>query len=163
MVPGVLSLGVKRPGREADHSSPSSSEIKEWVELYLHSSNTPPWRGGQLKHRDNFTFHCGSEEAENFGSSQEEVGIKRGQFDKQWSIDQNQEAENARPLLQNASNNMVPWQSPAISAQFTAIHRVVKQVGRAIKINWGHQVVFCWTLWRFFGCEEKPEADTLTN
>jgi hypothetical protein len=54
---GSLSLGVKRPGREADHSSPSSAEVKEWVELYLHSSNTPPWRGAQLKHRDNFTFH----------------------------------------------------------------------------------------------------------
>jgi hypothetical protein len=24
-------------------------------ELYLHSSNTPPWHGAQLKHRD-FTF-----------------------------------------------------------------------------------------------------------
>jgi hypothetical protein len=34
---GTLSLGVKRPEREADHSSPSSAEIKEWVELYLHS------------------------------------------------------------------------------------------------------------------------------
>jgi hypothetical protein len=32
-----LSLGVKRPGREADHSPPSSAEVKEWVELYLHS------------------------------------------------------------------------------------------------------------------------------
>jgi hypothetical protein len=29
---------------------------KEWVELYLYSLNTPPWRGAQLKHRDNFTF-----------------------------------------------------------------------------------------------------------
>jgi hypothetical protein len=28
-VPGALSLGVKRPGREADHSSPSSAEVKE--------------------------------------------------------------------------------------------------------------------------------------
>jgi hypothetical protein len=28
-VPGALSLGVKRPGREADHSPPSSAEIKE--------------------------------------------------------------------------------------------------------------------------------------
>jgi hypothetical protein len=28
MVPGTLSLGVKRPGREADHSPPSSSEVK---------------------------------------------------------------------------------------------------------------------------------------
>jgi hypothetical protein len=26
------------------------------VELYLHSPNTPSWRGAQLKHRDNFTF-----------------------------------------------------------------------------------------------------------
>jgi hypothetical protein len=26
------------------------------VELYLHSPNTPPWRGAQFKHRDNFTF-----------------------------------------------------------------------------------------------------------
>jgi hypothetical protein len=36
-VPGTLSLGVKRPGREADHSPTSSAEVKEWVELYLHS------------------------------------------------------------------------------------------------------------------------------
>jgi hypothetical protein len=36
-VSGALSLGVKRPGREADHSPPSSSEVKECVELYLHS------------------------------------------------------------------------------------------------------------------------------
>jgi hypothetical protein len=27
------------------------------MELYLHSSNTPSWRGAQLKHRDNFTFY----------------------------------------------------------------------------------------------------------
>jgi len=47
-------LGVKRPGLEADHSLPSSTEIKECVELYLHSSNTPSWRCAQLKHRDNF-------------------------------------------------------------------------------------------------------------
>jgi hypothetical protein len=30
-------LGVKRLGRETDHSPPSSAEVKEWVELYLHS------------------------------------------------------------------------------------------------------------------------------
>jgi hypothetical protein len=36
-VPGALSLGVKRRGREADHSPPSSAEVKECVELYLHS------------------------------------------------------------------------------------------------------------------------------
>jgi hypothetical protein len=28
-VPGALSLGVKRPEREADHSPPSSAEVKE--------------------------------------------------------------------------------------------------------------------------------------
>jgi hypothetical protein len=28
-VPGALSLGVKRPGREADRSLPSSAEVKE--------------------------------------------------------------------------------------------------------------------------------------
>jgi hypothetical protein len=35
-------------GREADHSPPSSAEVKEWVELYLHYRNTPSWRGAQL-------------------------------------------------------------------------------------------------------------------
>jgi hypothetical protein len=30
-------LGVKRPGREADHSPPSRAEVKEWVELHIHS------------------------------------------------------------------------------------------------------------------------------
>jgi hypothetical protein len=33
----ALSLGVKRPGREADHSPPQSAEAKECVEPYLHS------------------------------------------------------------------------------------------------------------------------------
>jgi hypothetical protein len=47
--PGALSLGVKRPGCEADHSPPTSAEVKEWVELYLHSPNTPTWRGAKIK------------------------------------------------------------------------------------------------------------------
>jgi hypothetical protein len=42
-------LGVKRPGREADHSPSSSAEVKECAELNLHSYNTPSWRGAQLK------------------------------------------------------------------------------------------------------------------
>jgi hypothetical protein len=54
---GALSLGVKLPGREDDHSPPSSAEVKEWEELYLHSPSTPSWRGAQLKQRDNFTFN----------------------------------------------------------------------------------------------------------
>jgi hypothetical protein len=56
-VPGALFLGVKQPGREADHSTPSSAEVKECVELYLHSS--VQIHGVVLsskKHRDNFTF-----------------------------------------------------------------------------------------------------------
>jgi hypothetical protein len=56
-VPRVLSLGVKRLGREADHSPPSSAEVKERVEVYLHSPNTPSLRGAQLKQRDSFTFY----------------------------------------------------------------------------------------------------------
>jgi hypothetical protein len=56
-VPGALSLGVKRPRREAHHSPPSSVEVEECVELYLHSPNTPSWRGAWLKHRNNFTFY----------------------------------------------------------------------------------------------------------
>jgi hypothetical protein len=57
LVRGALSLVVKRPGREADHSPSSSAEVKEWVEIYLHSPNMPSWRGAQLKHRENFTFY----------------------------------------------------------------------------------------------------------
>jgi hypothetical protein len=53
---GASALGVKRPGREAENSPPSSAKVKEWVELYLHSPSTPSWGGAQLKHRDNFTF-----------------------------------------------------------------------------------------------------------
>jgi hypothetical protein len=38
-VPGTFSLELKWPGSEADHSPPPSAEVKEWVELYLHSPN----------------------------------------------------------------------------------------------------------------------------
>jgi hypothetical protein len=48
-VPGALSLGIKRPECETDHSPPPSAEVKEYAELYLHSSSTPSWRGAQLK------------------------------------------------------------------------------------------------------------------
>jgi hypothetical protein len=48
-VSGTFSLGVKRLGREADHSPPSSAEVKECVDLYFHSHSTPSWRGSQLK------------------------------------------------------------------------------------------------------------------
>jgi hypothetical protein len=35
----ALFLGLKWPGREADHSPPSGAEVKECVELYLYSPN----------------------------------------------------------------------------------------------------------------------------
>jgi hypothetical protein len=38
-----LSRGVKRPGRDIDHPSSSIAEVKERVELYLHSSSGPSW------------------------------------------------------------------------------------------------------------------------
>jgi hypothetical protein len=38
-------LGSKaRPGRDADHSSPSSAEVVNEYELYLLSPQAPPWR-----------------------------------------------------------------------------------------------------------------------
>jgi hypothetical protein len=55
-VPGTLSLGVKQSEREADHLPPSSAEVKECMELYLHSSDTPSRRSAQLKHGDNFAL-----------------------------------------------------------------------------------------------------------
>jgi hypothetical protein len=56
-VPGALSMGVKWPGRESDHSPPSSAKVKGCVQLYLHSPDTPSWRRAQLKRRDNLTLH----------------------------------------------------------------------------------------------------------
>jgi hypothetical protein len=54
-VPGALSLGVKRPEHEVDHSPPSSAEVKNaWsytsIPLYVFMA----WC--LVKHRDNFTF-----------------------------------------------------------------------------------------------------------
>jgi hypothetical protein len=48
-VKGALSLRVKRPGSEVDHSPPFSAEVKECI--------THSWLGAKLKHRDKFTFN----------------------------------------------------------------------------------------------------------
>jgi hypothetical protein len=56
-VPAALSLGVTRQEREADRSPPFSAEVKEYMELYLHSPNTSSWCGAKRKHRSNFTFY----------------------------------------------------------------------------------------------------------
>jgi len=48
---------VKRSNYEAPHyATPISAEVRELVDLYLHSPNTPPWCGSQLKHRDNLPY-----------------------------------------------------------------------------------------------------------
>jgi hypothetical protein len=47
---------VKQRGRETNHSTSIQCRGQEYVDLYLHSPNTPSWRGDQLKRRDNFTF-----------------------------------------------------------------------------------------------------------
>jgi hypothetical protein len=36
--------GKARPGRDADHSPPSSAEFKNKFELYLLALQVPPWR-----------------------------------------------------------------------------------------------------------------------
>jgi hypothetical protein len=46
---GVLSSEAKRPGREADHSPPSTAEIKMWSDTF-----TPPY----VFNRNNFTCSC---------------------------------------------------------------------------------------------------------
>ena len=41
---GTVSFpGVKRPGRSVDHTSPSSAEVNERVELCLYSASGPTW------------------------------------------------------------------------------------------------------------------------
>jgi len=47
----VFSLGVKRPGRKADHSSPPRAEVKN---AYTSPYDFMAWC--LVKHRDNFTF-----------------------------------------------------------------------------------------------------------
>jgi hypothetical protein len=43
-VPGVLSSGVKRPAREADHLPPSSAEVMDGGGIPS-LPHTSPWRG----------------------------------------------------------------------------------------------------------------------
>jgi hypothetical protein len=54
-VPGVLSLGVKRPDREADHSPPSSTDVKNaWSYTSTPQYVFMAWY--LVKHRVNFTL-----------------------------------------------------------------------------------------------------------
>jgi hypothetical protein len=55
-VPGALNLGEKRPGREADHSPPSSAEVKNaWSYTSTPQYVFMAWC--LVKHRDNFNFY----------------------------------------------------------------------------------------------------------
>jgi hypothetical protein len=38
---GVLSLAIKQPGHEADHSPPASTKGQEYMDLYIHSPIDP--------------------------------------------------------------------------------------------------------------------------
>jgi hypothetical protein len=54
-VAGALSLGVKRPGRETDHSPPSTAEVKNaWSYTSAPQYVFMAWC--LVKHRGNFTF-----------------------------------------------------------------------------------------------------------
>jgi hypothetical protein len=54
-VTGALFLGVKRPWREADHSPPSSAEVKiTWSYTFIPKYVFMAWC--LVKHRDNFNF-----------------------------------------------------------------------------------------------------------
>jgi hypothetical protein len=53
-VPGTLSLGAKRPGREADHSPPSSAEVKN-ASSYTSTPQYIFMAWCLVKHRDSFT------------------------------------------------------------------------------------------------------------
>jgi hypothetical protein len=48
---GSFSGGKARPGRDADHSPPSSAEVKKKQELHILSTKAPPRRLA-----DHFTF-----------------------------------------------------------------------------------------------------------
>jgi hypothetical protein len=53
----ALSPGLERLGREADHSPPSSAEVKN-CGFILPLPHVSSWRGASLiKHRDNFTYY----------------------------------------------------------------------------------------------------------
>jgi hypothetical protein len=51
---GPFSGGKARPGRDADHSPPSSAEVVNEQELYFLSPQAPPWRVTRLLY---FTFY----------------------------------------------------------------------------------------------------------
>jgi hypothetical protein len=55
-VPGALSLGIKQPRREADHSHPSSADVKRMRGAIPALLQYVFMVWCLVKHRDNFTF-----------------------------------------------------------------------------------------------------------
>jgi hypothetical protein len=53
-VPEAITLGVKRPGREAGHSPPSSAEVNAWSYISIPQYVFMAWC--LVKHRDSFAF-----------------------------------------------------------------------------------------------------------
>jgi hypothetical protein len=52
----VLSSGIKCPKREADHSLPSSTEVKNAWSYTAIPTCRSAWRGAKFRNRDIFTF-----------------------------------------------------------------------------------------------------------
>jgi hypothetical protein len=56
---GALSLGIKRPGREADQSPPSSAKVNNaWSYNSTSQYSFMAWCSVKKMHKDNFTFDC---------------------------------------------------------------------------------------------------------
>jgi hypothetical protein len=58
--PNLLSSGVpgvKRSGREGDHSPPTSAEVKNTWSYTSTPPNKPLWSSARLKHRDNVNLY----------------------------------------------------------------------------------------------------------
>jgi hypothetical protein len=71
--------GVKRQGREADHSPPGSAEEKKSGSMHL-LPHTPSWRSGSLlRHRDIFTFYWA---LEGFRYCWNEAAVSVGQLSR---------------------------------------------------------------------------------
>jgi len=65
-----------RPGRKANHSLPSNAEVKECVELYLHSPDMPSWHDTQLSAGTALPLHlCSPEKVHNSSFSQQRIEV----------------------------------------------------------------------------------------
>jgi hypothetical protein len=54
-------LGVKRQGREAAHSSPTSAEVKQTWSIHPLPHTSSRHSAQLVKHKDNFTFYIKTE------------------------------------------------------------------------------------------------------